>query len=292
MNDSNLINYVYEVLLNSYGPQGWWPIINNETLLCEYHVNAPRDEKDSLEIALGAILAQNTQWYPNVVRAIQQLKLGRPFTNTELELLKTAESYKNNTSNNGKTIHNNSNVNKPFKILNVLKKIKKNNIIDINKISNIDLKQLALIIKPSGFYNQKAIKLKNFCSFLLEKHNGNLTSLLKNNNESIRTTLLRIKGIGNETADSILLYSGNKPFFVVDAYTKRIFNRLGFKEENYSKIQTLFIKNLKADKNIFQEYHALIVYLAKNICKKKPLCEKCRLNDRCDFFKKNSANKC
>ena len=90
-----IIKKIYNSLHKTFGKQGWWPIVNDKTLLCEYHNNAPRNESEALEIAFGAILAQNTQWYPNVVRAIQQLKLGRPFNKKELEVIRQLEIIHN-----------------------------------------------------------------------------------------------------------------------------------------------------------------------------------------------------
>ena len=92
----NLMN-IYERLLDYYGKQGWWPIINKKTLLCEYPGNAPRNEEEAFGIAISCILAQNTQWYPNVVRSLQQLKIGRPFTKEELMFIQQKELlyYKN-----------------------------------------------------------------------------------------------------------------------------------------------------------------------------------------------------
>src|SRR3989338_2342362 len=101
-----VIKQIYNTLLKTYGKQGWWPIVNDKTLLCEYHVNAPRNEKEALEITFSAILTQNTQWYPNVVRAIQQLKLGRPFTKEELEVIRQAEILQAEILGNGEKVTN------------------------------------------------------------------------------------------------------------------------------------------------------------------------------------------
>ena len=103
--------------------------------------------------------------------------------------------------------------------------LNKNDLIDVKKIIKIEDKKLAEIIKPSGYHNQKAKKLKNFCDFLLKSYGGKLSSLFKNDIDGLREQLLSIKGIGPETADSIILYAAKKPIFVIDAYTKRIFNR-------------------------------------------------------------------
>ena len=90
----NKIQEIYKILHKTYGKQGWWPIINEKTLLCEYGLNTPKNDSERFEICIGAVLTQGTQWYPNVVRSIQQLKLGRPFTKNELEVIKKAEILK------------------------------------------------------------------------------------------------------------------------------------------------------------------------------------------------------
>ena len=168
----NKIIQIYKELKKRYGPQGWWPIVNNKTLICEYGICAPRNEAESLEISIGAILTQGTQWYPNVIRAIQQLKLGREFTKKELEVIRQAEVYKGHirekprkqTTNHILTQNTNwKNVEKALFNLN------KNNLINVEKINKIKREKLAELIKPSGYYNQKAKKLKNFSYFFNKK---------------------------------------------------------------------------------------------------------------------------
>src|SRR3989344_3422409 len=132
--------------------------------------------------------------------------------------------------------------------------LNKNNLININKILKINNKKLAKIIKSSGYHNQKAIKLKNFSLFLFKKYNGNLDLFFKNNIKKLREKLLLINGIGPETADSIILYAAKKPIFVIDAYTKRIMNRIGFKENSYEELQKLFMDNLELNEKLFNEY--------------------------------------
>ena len=163
--------------------------------------------------------------------------------------------------------------------------LNKNKLIDINKIIKIENKKLAEIIKSSGYHNQKAKKLKNFCEFLLRNYKGNLKKLFKNNTEKLRKELLSVNGIGPETADSIILYAAKKPVFVVDAYTKRIINRIGYKEKTYEELQRLFMQNLPDNEKLFNEYHALLVELGKKICKKEPLCKKCPINKDCNYYK-------
>lgn len=163
--------------------------------------------------------------------------------------------------------------------------LSRNDLIDVKKILKIKNEKLAAIIKSSGYHSQKAKKLKNFCGFLVKNYNGKLNSLFKNNIQKLRIELLSINGIGPETADSIILYAAKKPIFVVDAYTKRIFSRIGFHENNYDEFQELFQNNLPKSEKLFNEYHALIVQLGKNICRKLPLCDKCPINSYCNYKK-------
>jgi len=168
--------------------------------------------------------------------------------------------------------------------------LNKNQLINIKKIIKINNKGLAEIIKSSGYHNQKAKKLKNFCSFLIDNYNGNLNLFFKNNIKRLREELLSINGIGPETADSMILYAAKKPVFVIDAYTKRIMNRIGYKEETYDDLQKLFMYNLELNEKLFNEYHALLVELGKNICKTKPLCDKCPINKMCSYYKSTFKN--
>ena len=282
-----LIKQIYNTLLKTYGHQGWWPIIDNDTLLCEYHVNAPKNGSEALEICLGSLLTQGTQWFPNVVRSLQQLKLGRPFTKQELEVIRQLEitqgtMLRNKQKRTKSTIlTQNTNWKNAEK---AIVQLNKKHLINIKKIMKIDNKKLALIIKSSGYHNQKAKKLKNFCSFLLNNYNGSIEKLFKSSIEKLRNELLSINGIGPETADSIILYAAKKPIFVIDAYTKRIINRVGFKEDVYEELQKLFMDNLDLNEKLFNEYHALLVELGKNICKKKPLCDKCQINKMCNHY--------
>lgn len=164
--------------------------------------------------------------------------------------------------------------------------LNKNRLINIKKILKTDNEKLAQIIKSSGYHNQKAKKLKNFCLFILKNYGGNLELFFKNNIETVRNDLLSINGIGPETADSIILYAAKKPIFVIDAYTKRIMGRVGYKEEKYEELQKLFMDNLENDEKLFNECHALLVELGKNYCKKaSPLCENCPINKDCRYYK-------
>ncbi len=177
-------------------------------------------------------------------------------------------------------------------------KLNESGMINVDKIIKADAKTLAGLIRQSGYFNQKAAKLKSLC-FFLKKYP--LQDLEKMPIKKLRPLLLSVKGIGPETADSIILYAFNKPVFVIDAYTKRLFTRLGLikragpkqntkkntgnialpKMHGYDYFQHIFHKSLEKDTKVFQEYHALIVEHSKNICKKKPICKSCFLAGIC-----------
>jgi endonuclease III related protein len=142
---------------------------------------------------------------------------------------------------------------------------------------------LAVVIRPSGFYRGKARKLKAFVALLDDRFGGNLDSLLAAPGDELRAALLATHGIGPETADSILLYAADRPYFVIDAYTRRIFSRLGLTpaDDTYGAWQRLFTRELPPDAALFNEYHALIVEHAKRTCRTVPLCQRCVLLDVC-----------
>ncbi len=211
---------IYHLLLKHYGPQNWWPADSPE------------------EVAIGAILTQNTSW-KNVEKAIKNLK--------------------------------------------------KHNLISFEAIKEAPLKLLQELIKPSGFYKQKAIRLKSFVERILNTYKS-LNILAEEDIKTIRNFLLKINGIGKETADSIMLYALSKPIFVIDAYTTRLLERLGIsisepKTKRYDILQKLFHDLLPQDVNLYKEFHALIVTHSKEICKKSPLCLKqnlrCPLSNLC-----------
>ena len=148
-------------------------------------------------------------------------------------------------------------------------------------LKNIPVENLSQLIKPSGYFNVKARRLKNFVEFLFQEYNGQLEQMGKEPLKKLRQQLLSVNGIGPETADSILLYALDKPIFVVDAYTKRILSRhrLVERSADYHAVQKEFMQALATDVRMFNEYHALIVRLGKELCKSKPLCELCPLKD-------------
>jgi len=157
-------------------------------------------------------------------------------------------------------------------------------------IYKMPVEQLKQIIKPVGFYNMKAKRLKEFTNYFIEKYNGNISYMKRFETEKLREELLALNGIGKETADSILLYALDKETFVVDAYTIRMLNRLGISDsKDYEEIKKLFESSLKKYKfdgystvDIFKEMHALIVELGKQYCKKTPYCTDCPLSEICE----------
>jgi endonuclease-3 related protein len=202
---------LYQKLYDSFGPQHWWP---GET---------------PFEIAVGAILTQNTNW-GNVEKAILNLK--------------------------------------------------KYNALSAKSIHGIPSGKLSVLIRPAGYYNVKAVRLKAFINFLMNDYHGSMRRMKHEDMHKLRKKLLGIHGIGHETADSILLYALEKPVFVIDAYTKRVLSRHGIMEQEkpYDDFQKLFHSSLKKDARMFNEYHALFVKVGKTYCKRKePLCSKCPL---------------
>ena len=173
-----------------------------------------------------------------------------------------------------------------------LANLKSKNMLDLKKMVNIDIVNLQNMIKPSGFFNQKAKRLKKLALYLHNNYHNNLDTFFNRDIYVIREELLSLSGIGPETADSILLYAGNLPIFVVDSYTKRICERLPLDTIiSYNDIQRYFESNISKifpEEELTQKYnemHALIVILAKNYCKKKPECFICPLKKYCMFRK-------
>jgi len=153
--------------------------------------------------------------------------------------------------------------------------------LDAQRILDCERSRLEELIRPAGFFRQKAERLQILCTFYLE--HGGENALAQRPLRELRHELLTLKGIGPETADSILLYALQLPIFVVDAYTRRIFSRLKLLEESatYHAVQQWFEAQLEADTGIYQEYHALIVEHAKRFCRVRPLCTDCPLLKRC-----------
>ena len=223
---------LYDVLLDDFGHQHWWPIDK------KYHRKQKSDPR--FEIIVGAILTQNTAWN-NVEKALENLK--------------------------------------------------KNKVLAINSIIRINEENLKIMIQPAGFFNQKTRHLKLLAAYLHKKYQNDLQKFFSRDLTEIRHELLCLQGIGPETADSILLYAGNHPTFVVDGYTKRICKRIPFQVSNdsYDDIKYFFENKLQRtilQKDlvpVYKELHALLVKLAKNNCrKKKPECHTCPLTRLCE----------
>jgi endonuclease-3 related protein len=147
----------------------------------------------------------------------------------------------------------------------------------------VGLDELARLIYPAGYYNAKARKLKAFLEMLFDRHGGQLDALFALPLPELRQELLATHGIGQETADSIILYAAEKPSFVIDAYTRRVFSRLGLEpaRDSYASWQAMFGDALPPDVRLFNEYHALIDCHAKAVCRKAPLCSRCCLRETC-----------
>ena len=203
---------MYEILNDYFGDLNWWP---GET---------------PFEIAVGAILTQNTNW-TNVEKAIENLK--------------------------------SANLLSPGRLL---------------KEKDDTVREL---IRSSGYYNVKTRRLKAFLCFLESEYGGAMERMFEEELPTLREKLLSVKGIGEETADSILLYGGGKTVFVVDAYTRRILGRHGIIDDDYSygDIQKLFMTHLAPDVSLYNQYHALLVNTGKQFCRREPRCRECPLKE-------------
>jgi len=202
---------MFHLLLERFGTQDWWPA------------------ETELEVMVGAVLTQNTNW-KNVEKAIANLK--------------------------------------------------RKGLLSLDALASLSVPELAEEIRPAGYYNVKAGRLKNLIAFVQETYHGELDKCLSEETGVLRKSLLSVKGVGPETADSMLLYAAKKPVFVVDAYTFRVMNRHGliFEEAGYEDLQELFMDNFPEDTGFFNEFHALLVQVGKHFCGKKPRCEACPLN--------------
>jgi endonuclease-3 related protein len=153
-------------------------------------------------------------------------------------------------------------------------------------LRRLKLSKLAELVHPCGYYNAKALKLKSLAFWLGNHYGDDLKRFFDHSIDDLRQQLLSIHGIGQETADSIILYAAAKPVFVVDAYTRRILSRLGLapQKDSYATYQALFMDKLPADTRLFNEYHALLVAQGKSVCRRRPLCPQCCLSDICSFY--------
>jgi len=170
--------------------------------------------------------------------------------------------------------------------------LKREGILNIKELIKIEELKLAATIRPAGYYNVKAKRLKNFMDFIDKDYGGDINRMFSTPLFTLRKKILKVKGIGFETADSILLYAGEKPIFVVDAYTKRILSRHGIITDgvSYQYIQELFMRSLPRDISLYKEYHALLVRLAKTYCKTKPNCTGCPLEEEWLIWREKLEN--
>lgn len=164
--------------------------------------------------------------------------------------------------------------------------LKRAGVLDPDALHRMDHQALAELIRPAGYFNIKARRLKNFMAVLAGEFDGRVETMAAWDTDALREVLVSTKGIGPETADSILLYALERPVFVIDAYTYRIATRLGlvFEDADYYQLQEMFVDNLPQDVKLYNELHALLVSLGKHFCRPKPKCEPCPLLDRpCPF---------
>ncbi|MFN7181594.1 MAG: endonuclease III domain-containing protein [Planctomycetota bacterium] len=162
-----------------------------------------------------------------------------------------------------------------------IENLKRNRLLKPEKMFSLDIEKLKQFIQPAGFFNQKATTIKNFVMFLFSTYKGNIPSMLNEDMYILREKLLQIKGIGKETADSIILYACEKPVFVVDKYTRRIFFRhkiINDENVKYEQLQEIIQASIPTSVKIYNEYHALLVRTGKNWCKKIARCDTCPLN--------------
>ncbi len=165
--------------------------------------------------------------------------------------------------------------------------LKAADMLNISKISKCEIDYLQQLVHPAGFYRQKASRLKEICSLIIDRY-GNLGNFLSLDADDLRQSLLSMKGIGRETADSIILYASGQPIFVIDAYTRRILGRVygleeDYKSMSYDELQRHIESKIKRDLELYQDFHAQIVQLGKDYCLNKPICKECPLNEICSY---------
>jgi len=153
------------------------------------------------------------------------------------------------------------------------------NLLSPERLRRAKDKRIEELIKPCGYYRVKTRRLKTFLDFFFDEYEASFEAMFSADWGELRKKLLMVKGIGEETADSILLYAGQKPVFVVDQYTKRLCSRHGLIDGNatYGEVQRFFMERLPADAALYNQYHALLVNAAKDFCKKTPRCSSCPL---------------
>lgn len=166
-----------------------------------------------------------------------------------------------------------------------LANLKESHAVNLKKIGRMNLKKLENLLKPSGFYHQKARRLKAISKYIYNNYIS-LDELLSKDRVSLRKELLSLDGVGKETADSIILYAAEKPAFVVDAYARRILNRVYGTDTDieYDKLSAMIEGAIKRDLGLYKDFHAQLVELGKRHCRLKPVCKGCPINEHCAYF--------
>jgi endonuclease-3 related protein len=169
--------------------------------------------------------------------------------------------------------------------------LKARDVLSIDALRRLPAEELARLVYPSGYYNAKAGKIKALVQWLAERYEGNLDKLFVLDIPLLRRELLSIRGVGEETADSIILYAAGKPVFVIDAYTRRILHRLDLapSTDSYAAFQDLFMQHLPHDEALFNEYHALLVRHGKTTCRKAQHCQECCMASFCPAPQKSTT---
>lgn len=237
-----MLDDLYLRLYDFYGAQNWWPLmIDGDVIYPSDAYERTRTETEAFEIAVGALLAQNTAWW-NASRAVLRLK--------------------------------------------------QENALNPSALAKVSIEQLAEWIHPAGYFNQKAKKIKKWVEFQTETLRGEVLTLRELDPDEAREAVLSVWGIGPETADSILLYAADVLFFVVDAYTRRLFSRLGWlsADEDYDPIREWISARVPKDMKTYKEFHALIVRHCVEHCKKKPLCGGCPIGNHCGYLNTGVEN--
>ena len=166
-----------------------------------------------------------------------------------------------------------------------IENLKARECLDPRRLLSLAEAELGSLIRPSGYYNLKARRLRAYLEFFVARYGGSVARMSSRRAPELRQELLAVWGVGPETADCILLYALGAPTFVVDAYTRRVFSRVGLVDESigYDELQSLFLDTLPENIQMYKEYHALIVVLGKDICKPKPRCDRCPIRPVCGF---------
>lgn len=165
-----------------------------------------------------------------------------------------------------------------------LDRLRSEGLLDIDRMAACSLPQLESIIRPVGFYRQKAKRIKRMAERLRERYGSDPEALLNGPTDTVRKELLSMDGIGKETADSILVFGAKKAKFVAAAYSVRILNRTGvFRSEDYDEVQSFVETNLEGGPETFRDIYALMVQLSKDVCRPIPCCERCSLRSECEY---------